>query len=171
MQDPYRVLFVCTGNSARSIMAEAILSARGRPGFAAYSAGSRPLGSVRPEAIAQLRAAGIPTTGLRSKRWDEFLLPGAPRLDVVITVCDNAAREECPLFPAPRGDNRLILKAHWGLPDPAAVRGSSSEIQNAYREAFEVLERRIARLIALGPDQLGRDEQLQEELAKIGRSS
>lgn len=171
MHDPYRVLFVCTGNSARSIMAEAILNARGQPSFAAYSAGSRPLGRVRPEAIAQLQTAKIPTHGLRSKSWDEFLLPEAPRIDAVITVCDNAAREECPLFPALRHDDGLLLKAHWGLPDPAAVRGSLSAIQNAYREAFEVLERRIARLIAISPDHFGGNGQLEAELARIGRSS
>jgi arsenate reductase len=143
MQRHYNVLFLCTGNSARSIMAEAIMNYKGRPNFAAYSAGSHPSGAVRAEAIAELERAGLPTNGLRSKSWDEFAKPDAPKLDFVFTVCDNAAKEVCQLWPGGP------MTAHWGVPDPAAVRGNAEEIQDAYRSAFVTLERRIDLFLSL----------------------
>ena len=115
----------------------------GRPNFTAYSAGSHPSGAVRPEAIAQLETARVPTDGLRSKSWDEFATPGAPKLDFVFTVCDNAAKEVCPFWPG------QPLTAHWGVPDPAAVRGTNNEIERAYRDAFMMLERRISLFLTL----------------------
>lgn len=143
MSQHYKVLFLCTGNSARSIMAEAILNARGKPNFMAYSAGSHPSGKVRPEAITQLQVARIPTVGLRSKSWDEFAEPGAPKIDFVFTVCDNAANEVCPLWPG------QPMTAHWGVPDPAAVKGSPQEIERAFRNAFVLLDRRISLFLSL----------------------
>ncbi|HZW92399.1 MAG TPA: arsenate reductase ArsC [Candidatus Eremiobacteraceae bacterium] len=143
MQRHYNVLFLCTGNSARSIMAEAIMNYKGRPNFSAYSAGSHPSGAVRPEAIAELESANLPTDGLRSKSWDEFAKPDAPKLDFVFTVCDAAAKEVCPIWPG------HPLTAHWGVPDPAAVRGTSEEIKRAYRDAFISLERRIDLFLSL----------------------
>ena len=130
MQGHYNVLFLCTGNSARSIMAEAILNFRGRPDFTGYSAGSHPSGEVRPEALRQLEIAHIPTYGLRSKAWDEFSLPSSPRMDFVFTVCDNAAKEVCPVWPG------QPMTAHWGVADPAAVEGSELEKIQAFREAL-----------------------------------
>jgi arsenate reductase len=143
MKDHYNVLFLCTGNSARSIMAEAIMNYKGRPNFTAFSAGSHPSGVVRPEAIAELKDVHLPTEGLRSKSWDEFAKPDAPQLDFVFTVCDNAAKEACPLWPG------QPLTAHWGVPDPAAVHGSADEIKRAYRDAFLTLERRIVLFLCL----------------------
>lgn len=143
MQGHYNVLFLCTGNSARSIMGEAIMNYKGRPNFTAYSAGSHPSGTVRPEAIRELESAHLPTNGLRSKSWDEFAKPDAPKLDFVFTVCDNAAKEVCPFWPG------QPLTAHWGVPDPAAVRGTEEEIKRAYRDAFMTLERRIALFLCL----------------------
>ena len=139
----YNVLFLCTGNSARSIMAEAIMNYKGAPRFTAYSAGSHPSGTVRPEALRQLELARIPAQELRSKRWDEFATPNAARMDFVFTVCDNAAREVCPIWPG------QPMTAHWGVADPAAVNGSASEIGRAYREAFMILERRISLFLCL----------------------
>jgi arsenate reductase len=133
----YNVLFLCTGNSARSILAEAVLNHRGSGVFQAFSAGSRPTGTVNPHAIALLQRMRIPTEGLRSKSWDEFAAADAPRLDFVFTVCDNAAGETCPLWPG------QPMTAHWGVADPAAVRGSDLEIVTAFRNAFLVLQRRI----------------------------
>ena len=130
MKDPYNVLFLCTGNSARSILAEGILNFKGRPAFTAYSAGSHPTGAVHPEALRQLERAHIPVKGLRSKSWEEFSAPGAPRLDFVFTVCDNAANELCPVWPG------QPLTAHWGIPDPAAIRGTEADIERAFRDAF-----------------------------------
>jgi arsenate reductase len=143
MQKHYNVLFLCTGNSARSIMAEAILNFKGKSQFTAYSAGSHPSGAVRPEALRQLESARLPTTGLRSKSWEEFAKPDAPRLDFVFTVCDNAAKEVCPVWPG------QPISAHWGVADPAAVHGTEAEVQRAFREAFFVLERRISLFLSL----------------------
>jgi arsenate reductase len=143
MKDHYHVLFLCTGNSARSIMAEAIMNYKGRSRFTAYSAGSHPSGAVRPEAIKQLENARLPTTGLRSKSWEEFSKPDAPKLDFVFTVCDNAAKEVCPIWPG------QPMTAHWGVPDPAAVRGTPKELERAYRDAFVTLDRRIDLFLSL----------------------
>jgi arsenate reductase len=143
MQGHFNVLFLCTGNSARSIMAEAIMNQKGQPKFTAYSAGSHPAGAVRPEAIRQLESAHLPTQNLRSKSWSEFEEPGAPRLDFVFTVCDNAAKEVCPIWPG------QPMTAHWGVPDPAAVEGSEKNIERAYRDAFMTLERRISLFLCL----------------------
>lgn len=143
MQGHYNVLFLCTGNSARSIMAEAILNFKGRPTFTAYSAGSHASGNVRSEALHQLEIAHIPVKGLRSKNWDEFSRPGAPKLDFVFTVCDNAANEVCPVWPG------QPLTAHWGVPDPAAVRGSEADVERAFRDALFLLDRRISLFLCL----------------------
>ena len=164
MQGHYNVLFLCTGNSARSIMAEAILNFKGRPNFTAYSAGSHPSGAVRPEAVQQLEAAHIFAQGLRSKSWEEFSKPGAPKLDFVITVCDNAAKEVCPVWPG------QPISAHWGVPDPAAVQGSPSEVQRAFREAFFMLDRRISLFLCLPLASLNRLA-LKKELDDIGQTS
>jgi arsenate reductase len=143
MEGRYNVLFLCTGNSARSIMAEAIMNYKGRPNFTAYSAGSHPSGSVRPEAITQLENVHLPTVGLRSKSWEEFSKPNAPKLDFVFTVCDKAAKEICPIWPG------QPMTAHWGVADPAAVRGTDREIERAYRDGFLTLERRISLFLCL----------------------
>jgi arsenate reductase len=139
----YNVLFLCTGNSARSILAEAILNSRGKGRFKAYSAGSHPKGAVHPLALALLERMGLPTDGLRSKAWDEFAQPGAPALDFAFTVCDNAAGEVCPVWPG------QPMTAHWGQPDPAAAEGGELDKTNAFREAFRMLERRIELFVAL----------------------
>ena len=162
MNAHYNVLFLCTGNSARSIMAEAILNQMGKPVFTAYSAGSHPSGTVRPEALKEIERAGIPTTGLRSKNWDEFARPGSPEMHFVFTVCDNAAKETCPLWPG------QPMTAHWGVPDPAAVQGDSAEIDRAFREAFFILDRRIGLFLALPLAALDRLA-LKTEVDRIGR--
>src|ERR1700693_3020560 len=133
MVQRYNVLFLCTGNSARSIMAEAIMNFKGRPNFVAFSAASHPSGKVRPEALRQLQAAHLPGSGFRSKSWDEFATPGAPKLDFVFTVCDNAANEVCPVWPG------QPMTAHWGVPDPAAVCGTEEHVERAFRDAFLTL--------------------------------
>jgi arsenate reductase (thioredoxin) len=143
MTGRYNVLFLCTGNSARSIMAEAILNRKGRPNFQAYSAGSHPTGRVRPEALRQIELAHLPTEGLRSKDWDEFAKSGAAQMNFVFTVCDNAAKEVCPVWPG------QPMTAHWGVPDPAAVEGAPAEIERAFRDAFVTLDRRISLLLCL----------------------
>ncbi len=143
MKDHYNVLFLCTGNSARSIIAEAILNFKGKPRFTAYSAGSHASGAVRPEAVSRLEAARIPVQSLRSKSWDEFARPDAPKMDFVFTVCDNAAQEICPVWPG------QPMTAHWGVSDPAAVHGSAQEVERAYRDAFSILERRIGLFLSL----------------------
>jgi arsenate reductase len=162
MGSHYNVLFLCTGNSARSIMAEAILNHKGKPGFTAYSAGSHPSGTVRPEALQQLQLARISTGGLRSKSWDEFARPGAPEMHFVFTVCDRAARESCPLWPG------QPMTAHWGVPDPAGVHGDPAEIDRAFREAFFVLDRRIGLFLSLPLAALDRLA-LKKEVDRIGR--
>jgi arsenate reductase (thioredoxin) len=157
------VLFLCTGNSARSIMAEAILNHRGKGMFTAYSAGSHPAGTPRPEALEEIASAGMSTNDLRSKSWDEFAKPDAPHLDFVFTVCDNAANEACPYWPG------QPVTAHWGVADPAAVKGTPEEISRAFRDAFVVLERRIGLFLSLP---LATLEQLaiHEEIKRIGQS-
>jgi arsenate reductase len=149
MQDHFNVLFLCTGNSARSIMAEAILNWKGRPNFTAYSAGSIPTGKVRPEALKQVQLAGMSADGVRSKSWDEFAKPGAPKMNFVFTVCDNAAKEVCPIWPG------QPITAHWGVPDPAAVAGTPDQIERAFRDAFMVLNRRIDLFLCLPLASLG----------------
>ncbi|HEY5214466.1 MAG TPA: arsenate reductase ArsC [Acidobacteriaceae bacterium] len=161
MKGRFNVLFLCTGNSARSIMAEAIMNHKGRPNFAAYSAGSHPSGTIRPEAVKQLEAAHIATTGLRSKSWDEFAGSGDPKLDFVFTVCDNAAKEVCPLWPG------QPMTAHWGVPDPAAVRGTKEQIDKAFREAFFTLDRRISLFLCLPLASLD-GLAIKKEIDKIG---
>jgi arsenate reductase (thioredoxin) len=163
MADHYNVLFLCTGNSARSIMAEAILNHKGKGRFTAYSAGSRPSGQPRPEALKQIESAGISTAGLRSKSWNEFAEAEAPKLDFVFTVCDNAAKETCPYWPG------QPMTAHWGIPDPAAVKGTTEEIARAFRDAFTALDRRIGLFLALPMTTL--DElAIRHEIDQIGRS-
>jgi arsenate reductase len=164
MSHPYNVLFLCTGNSARSILAEAILNAKGRPNFNGFSAGSHPTGKVRPEAVRQLEVARIPTNGLRSKSWNEFSLPNSPRLDFVFTVCDNAAHEVCPIWPG------HPMTAHWGVPDPAAVRGSQGDIERAFRNAFFLLDRRINLFLSLPLPSLD-SLSLKRELDQIGQTT
>jgi arsenate reductase len=139
----YNVLFLCTGNSARSIMAEAIMNRKGAPNFTAYSAVSHPAGVVRPEALRQIESAGLPADGPYSKSWDEFAKADSPRLHFVFTVCDKAAQEICPIWPG------QPMTAHWGVPDPAAVQGSLEGIDRAYSQAFSMLERRITLMLAL----------------------
>jgi arsenate reductase len=158
----YNVLFLCTGNSARSIMAEAIMRKKGFPNFTAHSAGSHPAGLVRPEALQQIEAARLTTEGLRSKSWDEFGEPGAPPLHFVFTVCDNAAKEVCPLWPG------QPLTAHWGVPDPAAVTGTPEEIERAFKEAFTTLDRRISLFLCLPLSSLDTFA-LQKEIDSIGK--
>jgi arsenate reductase (thioredoxin) len=162
MQDRYNVLFLCTGNSARSIMAEAILNRKGKPNFTAYSAGSHPTGSVRPEALKQIKTASLPTEGLRSKDWTEFAAPGAPKMNFVFTVCDNAAKEVCPVWPG------QPMTAHWGVPDPAAATGGAEQIERAFRDAFVILDRRISLFLALPLASL-EALAIQREIERIGR--
>ena len=159
----YNVLFLCTGNSARSIMAEAILNFRGKPNFTGYSAGSHPTGTVRPEALRILEMGHISTIGLRSKSWDEFALPGSPRFDFVLTVCDNAAQEVCPVWPG------QPLTAHWGVPDPAAVHGSEAEVDRAFRDVFLILDRRVSLFLSLPLARLD-SLAIKRELDNIGRT-
>jgi arsenate reductase len=161
MQGRYNVLFLCTGNSARSIMAEAIMNQKGRLNFIAYSAGSRATGKIRPEAIKQLQSARLPTEKLRSKDWDEFAKPNAPRMDFVFTVCDNAAKEVCPVWPG------QPMTAHWGVPDPAAVVGTPEQIERAFRDAFMILERRISLMLCLPLSSLDKLA-IQREIDRIG---
>jgi len=143
MQGRYNVLFLCTGNSARSIMAEAIMNQKGFPNFTAYSAGSHAKGGVHPQALRQLEIAKLPTQGLRTKNWDEFAKSGAPKLDFVFTVCDDAAKEVCPIWPG------QPMTAHWGVPDPAAVTGTPEQIEKAFRDAYITLELRISLFLCL----------------------
>lgn len=167
MSKVWNVLFLCTGNSARSVMAEGILNqlgqGRGDVRFQGYSAGSHPSGKVRPEALRQLQESGISTEGFRSKSWDEFAEADGPRMDFIFTVCDNAAHEVCPVWPG------HPATAHWGVADPAAVEGTPEEIARAFREAFVILERRIRLLLSLPLAELERME-LEQKLKEIGRS-
>jgi len=161
---PFNVLFLCTGNSARSILAEAILNRLGGGKFVAWSAGSQPKGAVHPQALALLQRLGYPTTGLRSKSWDEFAQAGAPHLDFVFTVCDNAANEVCPVWPG------QPMTAHWGIPDPAAVHGTDIEVATAFRNAFLALQRRIELFANLPVRSLDRMA-LKKRLDDIGRTA
>jgi protein-tyrosine-phosphatase len=160
---PYNVLFLCTGNSARSILAEAILNRMAPEKFKAYSAGSFPKGEVNPHALALLRRLGFSTEGLRSKSWDEFAAPGAPQMDFVFTVCDNAANEVCPVWPG------KPVTAHWGVPDPAAVQGTEDDIADAFRGALLQLQQRLELFAALplkGLDHIA----LHRHLVEIGKT-
>lgn len=162
MKTHYNVLFLCTGNSARSIMAEAILNRKGQPTFTAYSGGSHPSGYVREETLAQLKSAGLPVNGLRSKSWDEFAKPGAPQMDFVFTVCDNTAGEVCPVWPG------QPMTAHWGVPEPGAVGSGPEQLERSFRDAFVILDRRISLFLALplaSLDQLA----IKKEIDGIGK--
>ena len=161
MEKHYNVLFLCTGNSARSIMAEAILNRKGRPFFHAYSAGSHPSGRARPEALAQIELARMSVDGFRSKSWDEFAKPGAPQMDFVFTVCDSAANETCPVWPG------QPMTAHWGVADPAAVQGTRDQIERAFRDAFMILDRRISLFLSLPLSTLGQLA-IKKEIDRIG---
>jgi arsenate reductase (thioredoxin) len=162
MKGRYNVLFLCTGNSARSIMAEAIMNKKGFPSFKAYSAGSHPTGRVNPTALYQLEVAKLPTTGLRSKDWSELARPDSPPLHFVFTVCDAAAKEVCPVWPG------QPMTAHWGVPDPAAVEGPPGKIERAFRDAFNVLDRRISLLLCLPLESLDKLA-IQKEIDLIGK--
>ncbi len=158
----YNVLFLCTGNSARSIMAEAILTHKGKGVFTAYSAGSHPSGTVRPEALQQIEASGLSTEGLRSKSWNEFSASDAPHINFIFTVCDNAANEVCPIWPG------HPMTAHWGIPDPAAVQGTPEDKGRAFCDAFTVLDRRISLFLSL-PFSTLESLAIQKELDSIGK--
>jgi arsenate reductase len=161
MAGRYNVLFLCTGNSARSIMAEAILNQKGKPTFSAYSAGSHPAGLVRQEAVKLIETARMPIAGLRSKDWDEFAKPGAPKLDFVFTVCDKAASEVCPVWPG------QPMTAHWGVPDPAAASGAREAVEKAFRDAFMILDRRISLFLSLPLASLDKLA-IQKQIDRIG---
>ena len=160
---PFNALFLCTGNSARSIMAEAILNTLGAGQFNAYSAGSRPKGHVHPETLRLLQNLGYDTSGVRSKSWHESTKPGAPSLDFVFTVCDNAAGETCPVWPG------QPITAHWGVPDPAEAKGTDAEIALAFKEAYRMLHQRIAIFTAL-PLRALDSLTIQSKLRDIGRT-
>ena len=162
MDHPYRILFLCTANSARSILAEGLTNQLGRGRFEAFSAGSQPGGRVNPLALATLANAGIELRDARSKSWDEFAAPGVAPMDFVITVCDNAAGEACPVWPG------QPMTAHWGVPDPAAVEGSEEARRSAFRDAAAALRRRIELLVNLPVEKLDRMS-LQQELRAIGQ--
>ncbi|MGA2023649.1 MAG: arsenate reductase ArsC [Steroidobacteraceae bacterium] len=161
---PYNVLFLCTGNSARSILAESLMNHWGRGRYRGFSAGSHPKGAVHPIALELLRQMQFPTEELRSKAWDEFAEPGAPPIDFVITVCDNAAGEVCPIWPG------HPMKAHWGIPDPAAVEGSDTQKWAAFRDAFQTLQSRIKLFLSLPLASLD-NMKLKERVNAIGQSS
>ncbi len=163
MQGRYNVLFLCTGNSARSIMAEAILNGKGKPFFTGYSAGSHPSGVVRPEALKMIELAHLPVERSRSKSWEEFAKPGAPKMNFVFTVCDNAARETCPVWPG------QPMTAHWGVPDPAVVKGTSEQVERAFRNAYLLLERRISLFLSLPFSKLD-NLAIQREINRISTS-
>jgi arsenate reductase len=161
---PYNVLFLCTGNSARSILAESLVNHWGRGQFRGFSAGSFPRGQVHPMALDLLQRMNLPTKGLRSKSWNEFAVPGAPPLDFIFTVCDNAAGEDCPVWPG------KPMTAHWGIADPAAVLGTDAEKAVAFRKTLNELETRIKLLTELPISSLDR-MQLQEMLRAIGKQT
>ncbi len=161
MTQPLNVLFLCTGNSARSILAEAILNFRGQGKFRAFSAGSHPKGEVHPMALDLIRAMKMPTEGLGSKSWDEFARPGAPQMHFIITVCDNAKGEVCPIWPG------MPMTAHWGVPDPAAAEGNAAERALAFRDAFAMLARRIDLFTSLPFETLSKMA-LQKRVDRIG---
>jgi len=163
IERPFNVLFLCTGNSARSILAEAVLNAEAKGRFRAYSAGSYPKGTVNPFALTLLKQLGFSTEGLRSKSWDEFAVPGAPAMDFIFTVCDAAAGETCPVWPG------QPVSAHWGMPDPAFAQGSDAEIMQAFRETLRMLTNRIRVFSELPFDKLDRIK-LKARLDDIGRS-
>lgn len=162
MKNAYNVLFLCTGNSARSIMAEAILRRKGSPQFHSFSAGSHPAGRVHPEALRQIQLTKLSTDGLRSKSWDEFGGASAPKLDFVFTVCDNAAKEVCPVWPG------QPMTAHWGVPDPATVVGTPEQIARAFRDAFTMLDRRIGLFLSLPLSTLDKMA-IKKAIDRIGR--
>lgn len=162
-QEHFNVLFLCTGNSARSILAEACLNREGRGRFTAYSAGSHPKGEVHPMAIDLLKRANYDTSGLRSKSWDEFAVPGAPKMDFVFTVCDSAAAEACPVWPG------QPMTAHWGVPDPAAVEGTETEKALSFADAYRMLGNRISIFVNLPIASLDRLA-LQKRVSEIGKS-
>ena len=161
-QEHFNVLFLCTGNSARSILAEACLNREGRGRFTAYSAGSHPKGEVHPMAIDLLKRANYDTAGMRSKSWDEFAAPGAPKMDFVFTVCDSAAAETCPVWPG------QPMTAHWGVPDPAAVEGTETEKALAFADAYRMLNNRISIFVSLPITSLDRLA-LQKRVSEIGK--
>jgi arsenate reductase (thioredoxin) len=158
----YNVLFLCTGNSARSIMAAAILNHKGQANFTAFSGGSFPRGAIHPMALKQLEVSNLPTAGLRSKSWDEFGKPEAPKMDFIFTVCDNARGEVCPIWPG------QPVTAHWGVPDPATVTGTPEEVEHAFRETFMILERRISLFLCLPLASLG-TLSIKNEIESIAR--
>jgi arsenate reductase len=164
MREPLNVLFLCTGNSARSILAEALMNRLGEGRFRAFSAGSMPKGEVNPHTLPLVRTLGFKDSEFRPKPWDEFAAPGAPRLDFVITVCDNAAGEVCPVWPG------QPITAHWGIPDPAAAMGTEAEIAVAFREAARLLRNRIELLLALPMAKLDRLS-LQAHVREIGKTA
>lgn len=161
MPGRYNVLFLCTGNSARSIMAEAILNGKGKSLFTAYSAGSHPSGVMRPEALRMIELAHLPTESLRSKSWEEFASLTAPKMNFVFTVCDNAAQEMCPVWPG------QPMTAHWGVPDPASAKGTTEQIERAFRDAYLLLERRISLFLNLPLSSLDKLA-IQKEINRIG---
>ncbi len=160
-QKPFHILFLCTGNSARSILAEAILNQAGQGRFMAFSAGSQPKGEVHPLAVKLLKRLGHDTSFARSKSWDEFAKPGAPQIDIVITVCDNAASETCPVWPGGP------VVAHWGIPDPAAAKGTEVQQTRAFKDAYQRLTDRIGAFVALPLADIDRTE-LKKKLDAIG---
>jgi arsenate reductase len=161
---PLNVLFLCTGNSSRSILAEAILNHRGKPNFRAFSAGSHPAGRVHPYALKQLESAGLPVEGLWSKSWDEFAKPGAPQMNFVFTVCDSAAAEVCPVWPG------QPITAHWGIPDPGSLGETPEELTRAFLDAFVTLGRRIDLFLSLPMEKLDALA-VKKEVDRIGRGS
>ena len=162
MHRPYNILVLCTGNSARSVLAEALFNTLGAGRFKAYSAGSHPAGRVNPFAVEQVRALGYPVDELRSKSWDEFARPGAPQMDFVVTVCDNAAGETCPLWPG------QPVTAHWGFPDPAAVEGSDEQKRAAFRQTLRQIRHRVQLFLSLPLETLDRMA-IENRMKAIGR--